>query len=200
MKMKTADSLPLGCLVMAAGNAARFGANKLTADFRGKPLIAHALDAIPQAEFSRVLIVTQYDEVAALARRSGCEVLMNDHPERGQSESIRLGIAALEDCRGVCCMVADQPLLRRESISRALALFRSQPDKLVALSHGGVRGNPCIFPARLFPELAALSGDVGGSAVIRRHAAELLLLEADRAELTDVDTLEALLELENNAR
>lgn len=198
--MKTAQGVSLGCLVMAAGNAARFGANKLTADFRGRPLITHALGAIPRGEFSRVLIVTQYDEVAALARGAGFEVLMNPHPERGQSESIRLGIAMLGDCDGVCCMVADQPLLRRESISRALALFRTQPDKLVALAHDGARGNPCIFPARLFPELAALSGDVGGSAVIWRHARELLLCEVGKEELIDVDTLEALIRLENNAR
>ena len=32
---------------MAAGNAARFGKNKLAAMVNGKPLIEHALDAIP---------------------------------------------------------------------------------------------------------------------------------------------------------
>ena len=69
---------------------------------------------------------------------------------------------------------------------------RRHPDKLVGLSHNGVRGNPCIFPARFFPELLALTGDRGGSAVIRRHEEELLLFEAAAAELEDVDTPQAL--------
>ena len=39
---------------MAAGNAARFGENKLAAMVNGKPLIEHALEAIPRESFSRV--------------------------------------------------------------------------------------------------------------------------------------------------
>ena len=37
----------LGCVVLAAGNAVRFGRNKLAEDFRGKPLIQWALEAVP---------------------------------------------------------------------------------------------------------------------------------------------------------
>ena len=36
--MDPAASLRIGCLVMAAGNASRFGANKLEAELDGKPL------------------------------------------------------------------------------------------------------------------------------------------------------------------
>ena len=79
---------------MAAGNAARFGKNKLAAMVNGKPLIEHALDAIPRESFSRVLVVTQHENVEAAAKKFGFETLRNEHPERGQSETIRLGTAA----------------------------------------------------------------------------------------------------------
>ena len=179
---------------MAAGNARRFGENKLLCSAGdGKTLIEHALDAVPREQFSRVLVVTQYDAVISLAQARGFETLRNTHPERGQSETIRLGVAALQkDCGAVCFMVADQPLLRRETVAREVAFFRCRAQSIVALGHNGVRGNPCLFPARLFPELLALEGDVGGSAVIRKHADELLLFEADRDELRDVDTKDAL--------
>ena len=49
-----------------------------------------------------------------------------------------------------------------------------------------------LFPARFFPELLSLEGDVGGSAVIKRHLDDLLLFEAPETELCDVDTKEAL--------
>ena len=51
------------------------------------------------------------------------------------------------------------------------------------------RGNPAVFPRDLFGELAALTGDVGGGAVIRRHPERLILVEAaSPRELADVDT------------
>ena len=74
--------------------------------------------------------------------------------------------------------------------------YVSHPDRLVGVAHGGVRGNPCIFPARFFPELRQLLGDQGGGAVIRRHLDELLLLEVPAWELADVDTVQALETLE----
>ena len=60
------------------------------------------------------------------------------------------------------------------------------------MGHGGVRGNPCIFPARFFPELTALEGDRGGSAVIRQYPERYLAVDVPPEALADVDTPEAL--------
>ena len=187
------EELRVGCLLMAAGNAERFGENKLLcAAGDGRSLIEHALDAIPRERFVRVIVVTQYPEITALAKERGFEMLQNEHPERGQSETIRLGTCALSDCDAICFMVADQPLLRRETLVREVDFFSSHREHIVALGHNGVRGNPCLFPARFFPELLALEGDVGGGAVIRKHLDALLLFPADERELRDADTKDAL--------
>lgn len=188
------NALKIGCLLMAAGNAKRFGENKLLcAADDGRTLIGHALDAIPREKFTRVLVVTQYDAIVALARERGFETLLNEHPERGQSETIRLGVAELQgNCDAICFMVADQPMLKRETVAQELDFFLVHPQHIVGLGHNGVRGNPCLFPARFFPELLALEGDVGGSAVIKKHPDDLLLFEAPEKELRDVDTKEAL--------
>ena len=187
------EELRVGCLLMAAGNAERFGENKLLcAADDGRTLIGHALDAIPRECFARTLVVTQYPEITALAKERGFETLENRHPERGQSETIRLGTRALSDCGAICFMVADQPLLRCETLAREVNFFSSHREHIVALGHNGARGNPCLFPARFFPELLALEGDVGGGAVIRKHPDDLLLFEAPEEEMRDVDTKEAL--------
>ena len=188
--------LRLGCVVMAAGNASRFGENKLAREFGGKPLIRRALEAVPADAFTQVVVVTQYPEAAVLAAEFGFLPIENTHPEWGVSHTIQLGLAALSGCDGILFQVADQPLLRLETAAKAAALFRCNPDRIVALSHGGVRGNPCLFPARFFPELMALTGDRGGSGVIRRHPEALLLLETAEEELWDVDTPQALAALE----
>ena len=178
----------IGCVVMAAGDARRFGENKLAAVFDGRTLIRHALEAVPAEEFSTVAVVTQYPEVEALAGEFGFLGVRNPHPDWGISHTIRLGLEAVGKCDAVLFQVSDQPLLRRETVAAQVAFFRRHPDKLVGLSHGGVRGNPCIFPARFFPELLALREERGGSSVIRRHEEDLLLFEAPACELEDVDT------------
>ena len=185
----------LGCVVLAAGNARRFGANKLTAALGGRTLIERVLDAVPPERFAAVTVVTQYPSIMKLAGRYGFSAVCNEHPEAGLSRSVRLGLTTARDCAAVCFIAADQPLLRRESVDALLALSRQWPESIAALGHGGRRGNPCVFPARFFPELAALSGDVGGAAVIRRHPEALRLLEVPERELWDVDTPEALAQL-----
>ena len=189
-------TVPVGCVVMAAGNAARFGENKLRAVIRGKTLIERALDAVPADRLAAVCVVTQYDFVAELAARYGFSCVRNAHPELGVSHTVRLGTEALrEKCGAIVYQVADQPLLRRESVRAMLDAYQTTPDRIVALAHGGVRGNPCVFPAEFFSELCALSGDTGGSAVIRRHPERLRLFEAEARELADVDTPDKLNEL-----
>lgn len=184
--------LRIGCLVMAAGSGSRFGRNKLEAVIDGKTLLRRALEAVPREEFACVTVVTQYDGAAALAEEFGFAVVRNDRPEDGLSRTVRLGTEAMAGCNAIMYQVADQPLLERDTVRREVELFRVHPDRIVGLGHNGVRGNPCIFPRRFFPELMALTGDVGGNVVIRAHPESLLLYETAAAELRDVDTVEAL--------
>ena len=190
----------IGWVVMAAGDARRFGENKLAALFDGKTLIRRALEAVPSEEFSAVAVVTQYPEVEDLAAEFGFIPVRNPHPDWGISHTIRLGLEALGDCEAALFQVSDQPMLCRETVAAEVAFFREHPDKLVGLSHGGVRGNPCIFPAAYFPELLALTEDHGGSSVIRRHEEDLLLFECPARELEDADTRQALRAMEERKR
>ena len=70
----------------------------------------------PARSLPRVTVVTQYDEVLVLARRFGFTVLVNPFPEWGASHTVRLGTEAMADCDAILYQVADQPLLRRESV------------------------------------------------------------------------------------
>lgn len=182
----------LGCLVMAAGSAVRFGENKLAARLGGKMLIERILEAVPKEKFSSLVVVTQYDEIEALAPAYGFRVIRNDRPDLGLSHTVHLGVEAMKDRDAILFCVADQPLLRRESIVSEVELYLAHPEHIVAMSHGGRRGNPCIFPKAFFPELAALTGDRGGRSVIERHEDKLLLCEISAEQLVDVDTVDTL--------
>ncbi len=190
------EALKIGCVVMAAGNARRFGENKLAAQLRGRSLILRTLETVPGEMFDSVMVVTQYPEVMRLVKEFHFSTVHNEHPDYGISHTIELGLTGLRDCDGVLFLVSDQPLLRRESVAELVRLWKRQPEKIAALAHGGVRGNPCLFPARFFPELLELREDHGGNTVIRRHEEDLVMLEVAERELTDVDTPQALREIE----
>lgn len=182
----------LGCVLLAAGSARRYGENKLLAALDGRSLILRAMEAVPAELMERVVVVTAYPEIMRLAAEFHFAALFNDDPALGASHTIALGLTQLRDLDGVMFLVCDQPLLRRESVAALAGLWRRSPDKIAALGHGGVRGNPCVFPAPLYPELLELTGDHGGSAVIRQHPELLTLLEVPERELCDVDTIQAL--------
>ncbi len=189
--------LKLGCVIMAAGNARRYGQNKLAAQLRGRSLILRALEAVPAKELEAAVVVTQYPEVMDLAEAFRFAAIRNEHPDWGISHTIALGLTALRRCDGVMFLVSDQPLLKRESVAALAQFWKQQPDKLAALAHSGIRGNPCVFPARFFPELLELTEDHGGNTVIRKHEGDLRLLEVPEEELADVDTAEALEKIQN---
>lgn len=180
---------------MAAGMGTRFGGNKLTQEWNGRSLIRRALEAVPADRVAAVAVVTQYPEIVSLAKSFSFTPIVNSHPEYGQSHSIHLGIRTLSDCDALLFQVADQPLLRRESVAALIDLYCQHPACIVGLGHAGQRGNPCIFPARFFPELLQITGDRGGNVVIRQHEDALLLWEVPARELVDVDTADTLEQL-----
>lgn len=197
--MADAAAPRLGCLIMAAGNASRFGANKLFAAYRGKTFLELALLAVPPQLFARVMVVSQYEPALGLARQYGFEAIRNCEPELGVSRTIQLGTQAMLDCDAILYMVADQPLLQAGTVRRIVDAWQEHPNCITAAAHNGKRGNPCLFPSRFFPELCALEADRGGSSVIRRHEDALLLVEAEERELFDCDTKQALEILKGNA-
>ena len=179
----------IGCVILAAGNSVRFGENKLLAEVDGKAMIKRAFEAVPVEKLCSVIVVTQYESIVKLADDFSFQTVVNDRPELGISRSVMLGTTALKGrCGGILYMVADQPWLKRESVSRMLDVFRDHPDCIVSMSSSGKRGNPCIFPKACFDELCCLSGDKGGRTVIEQHEDQLILFETAETELKDIDT------------
>lgn len=183
--------MTVSCVILASGFARRYGSNKLLALRDGVPLYRRAFAALPPDLFHRAVVTSQYGEILSEAGRLGYLPLLNCHPWEGVSAGIRLGLEAVREADGTLFAVCDQPNLTTKSIYRLKNSFMESPDRIHALSWRGRRGNPVIFPRALYPELMALTGDTGGSAVIKRRPELLTLVEAGREEeLRDVDTPE----------
>lgn len=189
--------MKIGCVVMAAGASARFGReNKLLAPFGGKPLYRCAFAAAAREAFYAVSVVSHYEEILSAAEAEGFIPVYNPAPEDGISLTVSLGLRSLPDADALMFLVADQPLLSQTTVSELISFFLEDPASIAAPACGGKRGNPVIFPKAFFPELLALRGDRGGSGVIKAHPDALRLYPlADKRELFDVDTVEALYDL-----
>lgn len=179
----------IGCIVLASGESVRFGSNKLLADFKGKPLLSHLLDALPAS--LNAVVVTRSEGVQRLAQERGYRCLWHRLPE--VRDTIRLGLMDLGHTDGCLFCVGDQPLLTRGTIEKVLADFAAHPNSIVRAAFAGREGNPAAFPRALYGELSTLAEGEAGVTVIRRHADIVRTVEAAFAEeLADADTPEAL--------
>jgi len=186
--------MKIACVLLAAGAGTRFGSNKLMHVIEDKPMIEHTLELHATLPYHSRLLLTrkEYRSIVALAIQYGFHVLFNDAPERGIGSSTGIAAKTLlhTDVAGALFTVCDQPYLQVSSVEHLLHRFYEQPENIVAASYGDHRGNPCIFPRTLFPELVTLEGECGGSVIIARHMNRLVLVEvADVSELADIDTM-----------
>ena len=184
---------PIGCVILASGLGRRFGGNKLMAPFRGRPLVAWALDATGGI-FDRRVVITRHRDVAQLCRSRGVEALLHNLPDR--SDTVRLGLEAVGDVKGCLFCPGDQPLLSRETVEALVRLWESDRDALCRPIWEDCPGAPVLFPAWTFPELASLPRGAGGGYVIRRYPGRVRYLPVSREQLLDADTPQALSVLE----
>ena len=184
----------ISCVIMASGLGTRFGGNKLMADFHGKPMIHRALDAT-EGLFSRRVVVTRHESVAALCREQNLDVVLHDLSHR--NDTIRLGLEACGDPDGCMFLPGDQPLLRRETVSLLLEQWKRSPDKILRPAYEETEGSPVLFPSWAFPELKTLPEGKGGGVVVQKYRHAVLRLSVSSPfELADADTPEMLATLE----
>ena len=184
----------VGCVIMASGLGKRFGSNKLMADFDGSPMFLRALQASEGLKDHRV-VVTRHEDVAALCRERGIGVIVHDLPHR--SDTVRLGLEALGDVDACLFLPADQPLLRRETVSALVRKWDYDPESILRPFCDDTPGAPVLFPKWCFPELLSLPEGKGGGWVIKQYPHRVKgMAVADPYELMDADTPEKLAQLE----
>lgn len=192
----------IGCIVLAAGQGRRFGSNKLLQPLAGKPVLAHVLDHLPRENFRHIAAVVSSEGARRLCEERKIPCL--SYEGGPQSESIRLGLSAMENTDGCMFVMGDQPLCSEASMRGMVDAFLLHPDAVIRLAWHGTPCSPVLFPGKYFPHLRKLEGERGGMSAIRSMNPEIVLVEAAREEeLLDVDTrpdlerLERLLAEEN---
>ena len=174
---KEADPKPskpsVFAVVLAAGSGSRFSGavHKLAAAIDGVPMVRLTVVNCLAAEFARTIVVTgaESERIGALVRDLPVRTVYNPNWAAGQFSSLKTGLSYLTGEKGiaagspVCFVLADQPFVRTETYNRLIRCAERRTDRIVVPRFAGVRGNPTVFPPRLFAEmLNAPVDDTGG--------------------------------------
>ena len=181
-------------LLLAGGTASRFGSQKLLADFRGAPLVAHAARRLAEGTGSIVLAVIPLGAAALrdVLAPLGCEVLESDRCALGLGGSLSAGVEASATAGGWIVALGDMPLLPVAAI-RDVARAVEGGAFIAAVEQQGRRGHPVGFSRELFGELVALRSDIGAREVVRRHGERVVRIECGEPGIfADVDTADDL--------
>lgn len=187
-------------VILAAGGGSRFGGQKLVAQFLGRPLLQHAIDAACCSRALACVLVVGAAPEAILdcvdTRR--CAVVLNDGWREGIASSIRTGLAAAGDTDACCFVLGDQPFVTTEDLDaqfergtgdRPRADLRGRMP-IVALRSRRVWGAPILFPRQDFGALGRLAGDGGAKRYAESQLARVRFVQAhDPRAFNDIDSL-----------
>jgi nicotine blue oxidoreductase len=140
----------IAAVVLAAGEASRFGAPKQQVLL---PEVLARLAAAPVDEIVVVAGAHALERPRDTAARH-VHVVHCAEWERGPGASLRCGLAALgEDVGAAVVVLADGPDLAPASVDRLVADWRANGGAIVAASYGGARGHPLLVARAAWSEV-----------------------------------------------
>ena len=188
----------LGIVILAAGEARRFGACKQLALFHTKPLLQHVIDAALPLRPTRLVVMTgRYHEAIAVANDegfvTGAELIHNPDWSSGMSSSIRLGCELLsDDCDQLLVLLADQVLVSTCELETLIAQAVDGGSACAGFSE--TVGPPAIFSRAWYPDLLTLNAENGAKKLLTDPAKQVAIVPMKSAgwDIDSKDDLERL--------
>ena len=185
----------LGIVILAAGEARRFGACKQLVEFQSKPLLQHVLDAALALPYKRLMVVTgKYDQEIKKAFEgglvSGAEQVYNPDWPEGMSSSIRLGCQLLaSDCDQILVLLADQILVSADELHSLID--ETDSTGIACAGFSGTVGPPALFGSAFYPALLSLNAENGAKRILTNPENHVRVVPMASAGW-DIDTPEDL--------
>jgi CTP:molybdopterin cytidylyltransferase MocA len=185
----------IGGAILAAGKGTRIGVPKALLEMgdTGETFVRHAVRTLETTGGASPIAVVVSSDIAARVRElvPGVLVCVNPDPGRGQLSSLHVAIDALaaEPCDALIVLPVDVPLVKPETVSILIGVWRRLRPTVVRPTRGTEHGHPVIFDARVLGELRRADPAVGAKAIVRKHASvEGDVSIADEGAFIDIDT------------
>lgn len=200
---------PTAAVILAAGEARRFGSPKQLLDWHGQPFIWHVAQQALRAGLNPVVVVCgeQINQIQQALTGLPIKLIHNPDWQQGQGTSVRAGVQALASVYpvpircpirlvngiplfgGIIFLLADQPQISELLLRKLVAEHTQTLNPITAPLVDGQRANPVLFDQVTFADLLALSGEAGGRQLFSKYPVNWLPWHDDLL-LLDVDTPE----------
>jgi len=187
----------IAVIILAAGASSRMGTPKQLLKWKNTTLLGHALKTTKGINQSKIVVVlgANFELIKAKVNLDNCEILKNENWEEGLGKSIATGVSHVLrndlNIDAVLVMLADQPLIDGAYLNTMIIAYREGAFQIVATSYkNGKQGVPVLFDKAYFQELSQLNDDKGAKAILRKHAANVIVVNATH-DVSDIDTIDA---------
>ena len=182
-------------IILAAGMGTRMGTKlcpKQLLPLGERPVLAQVIQNGLAAKLDPLILVLGHKARSIMAGVDVSQtlVVVNPRYKTGMASSIGVGLGALPpDCDGAMFLLGDQPLVGTAVLLSLIDAFA--PDRIVIPTFQGRQGNPVLFGACFFPQLAQLTGDVGGRVLFDDHPEKIIRVPVETHGVCfDLDTPE----------
>lgn len=176
-------------VVLAAGQASRFGKTKQLENYAGLPLVTRAVRLAQTISGANSVLVVGHDwqDVTDICAPLAGFFVLNPYYADGLATSIEAAIRSIADIAdAVLLLLADQPLITSDHCHALIQAWRASPEAIVSSAFADTVGPPVIFPQRDFAALMSLKGDSGARSIIRANAERAISINFAPAAL-DID-------------
>lgn len=181
-------------ILLAAGIGRRFGGDKLMHPLPDGTPIAVAAAARLRPACSRVVAVLrpEHFRLARVLANAGCEIVICPDAAHGMGHSLAAGASAAADASGWIVALGDMPCIATTT-HQVVAASLQAGSSIAATEFQGRRGHPVGFSGIWLPQLRALTGDLGGRAILERNRQHITLCPVDDpGVILDIDFVDDL--------
>ncbi len=186
-------------IYLAAGQATRFGRNKLTMPFGKGSLGAFALTHAIESKLDKIIVVVGANTPlhwlhSGILKDEKVQVTRCKESNQGQSFSIKCGLNLAEKmgADALLMMLADQPFVSKKLINQLINNFYEVPSlTYVSAAKYGAICPPVLISRMMFPQISHINGDKGAKWILEKERNHGKLIEVnDPYYLFDIDTKE----------
>lgn len=186
-------------IIPASGFSNRFGdADKLVADFQGRPLAAHIASAMGALEFAqKIAVIPEHNlALANIFTANGFDLAVNENPKLGQDRSIAVGLSAIDSTwlnenLTICILLADMPFVPASHIWAMFALLKHHD--CVKTYYQGQLQPPALFTRQAAQDwLRYASGELATRPSEHLNEGQLSLAQPYGEDVDTVDDLRRL--------
>ena len=183
-------------ILLAAGQSKRlFNQNKLIKNYKGKPLINYAVQAIIKSKIEKLIIVLGFEYAKVkkkINKNKKIKFVINHNYIKGISSSIKCGLKKIPNkSDGFIIIQADMPKIRKNLLNKLYKEIKTNKKEIFVPRKNNKIGNPIGFKLTMINQLKKISGKRGAKSIIKRNGPKIKYVKTKSLSIfKDIDLIQ----------